>query len=67
MKLLAQYFQIQQQIFDYFGYAENWRVIPLDDQTGIHCGNWHGNANRSIRSTASSADPPRSSSPTPEA
>jgi hypothetical protein len=31
MKLLDDYFALQQQIFDHFGYVENWRVIPLDD------------------------------------
>lgn len=31
MKLLDDYFALQQQIFDHFGYREGWRVIPLDD------------------------------------
>lgn len=31
MQLLDDYFKLQQQIFDYFGYVEDWRVIPLDD------------------------------------
>jgi len=31
MKLLDEYFEIQQKIYDYFGYQEDWRVIPLDD------------------------------------
>ncbi len=33
MKLLKQYFKLQQEIFEYFGYVEDWKVIPLDDQT----------------------------------
>jgi hypothetical protein len=31
MQLLDQYFEIQQKIFEFFGYVEDWRVIPLDD------------------------------------
>ena len=31
MKLIDQYFEIQKQIYDYFGYVEDWRVIPIDD------------------------------------
>lgn len=31
MKLIDDYFALQQQIYDYFGYSEDWRVIPLDD------------------------------------
>lgn len=30
---LNNYFALQQQIFDYFGYVEDWKVIPLDDST----------------------------------
>lgn len=30
---LKRYFELQQQIYDYFGYVEDWRVIPLDDAT----------------------------------
>lgn len=33
MKLLKDYFALQQQIFDYFGYKQDWRCIPLDDAT----------------------------------
>lgn len=32
MKLLDDYFAIQQQVFDYFGYVEDWRRFVLDDQ-----------------------------------
>jgi len=29
MKLLEDYFKIQEEIYDYFGYKEDWVVIPL--------------------------------------
>lgn len=32
MELLDQYFEIQKQIYDYFGYKEDWKVIPLEDR-----------------------------------
>jgi hypothetical protein len=32
MKLLDDYLDLQTQIFDYFGYVENWRAIPLEDR-----------------------------------
>jgi hypothetical protein len=31
MQLLSDFFDLQQKVFDYFGYVENWRAIPLDD------------------------------------
>ena len=31
MKLIDQYFELQKQIYDYFGYVENWVVIPIED------------------------------------
>ena len=31
MKLLDDYFEIQKKIYDYFGYKEDWVVIPIDD------------------------------------
>lgn len=31
MELLDKEQAIRQQIFDYFGYQEDWRVLPLDD------------------------------------
>ena len=31
MELLDKYFEIQKQIYDHFGYVEDWVVIPLDD------------------------------------
>jgi hypothetical protein len=34
--LLNGYFQLQRQIFDYFGYVENWIKIPLRDNTDAY-------------------------------
>ncbi len=31
MKILDDYFSLQEQIYDYFGYVEGWVVYPLDD------------------------------------
>jgi len=36
MELLNNYFDIQRQIFEYFGYEENWRVIPIEDSTNLY-------------------------------
>jgi len=36
MQLLKEYFDIQKKIYDYFGYREDWVVIPIDDQTDKH-------------------------------
>jgi hypothetical protein len=33
MKLLEVYFELQQKIYDFFGYVEDWVVIPLEDST----------------------------------
>ena len=33
MKLLENYLNAKQELFDYFGYVENWKVIPVDDAT----------------------------------
>lgn len=33
MELLKEYFRIQKQIYDYFGYVEDWVAIPIDDST----------------------------------
>lgn len=33
MKLLDDYFKLQKEIYDYFGYQEDWVVIPLEDAT----------------------------------
>ena len=31
MKILDDYFNLQKQVHDYFGYVEDWVVIPIDD------------------------------------
>ena len=36
MKLLDRYFKLQKQIYDYFGYEEDWVVIPIDDTTDMY-------------------------------
>lgn len=33
MKLLDDYFKLQKEIYDYFGYKEDWVVIPIEDGT----------------------------------
>jgi len=38
MKLLKDYFELQKQIFNYFGYVEDWVAIPLNDLTDVY---WH--------------------------
>lgn len=40
MKLLDDYLKLQKQIYDYFGYKEDWAVIPLSDATEYY---WHIN------------------------
>lgn len=36
MKLLEQYFSLQKEIYSYFGYVEDWNIIPLDDATDMY-------------------------------
>ena len=31
MKLLDDYLKLQNELFAYFGYKENWKAIPIDD------------------------------------
>lgn len=31
MKLLDTYLEVTQEIYDYFGYQENWEVLPIQD------------------------------------
>lgn len=31
MEKLEQYFKLQKEIYDYFGYKEDWVVIPIED------------------------------------
>lgn len=33
MQLLNEYNAKRQELFDYFGYVENWKAIPVDDAT----------------------------------
>ncbi len=33
MKLLDEYFELQKRVHEYFGYVQDWNVIPLDDAT----------------------------------
>ncbi len=36
MKLLTEYIDIKKKIHEYFGYVEDWKVIPLEDFTGYY-------------------------------
>lgn len=36
MKLLDDYFKLQDEIYKYFGYQEDWVVIPLDNATDYY-------------------------------
>ena len=36
MELLANYEKAEQELFDYFGYVEDWRCIPFDFATEMH-------------------------------
>lgn len=38
MLLLGQYFDLQAQIYEYFGYVEDWHVIPITDRRSHY---WH--------------------------
>lgn len=38
MKILDEYFAMQKKIYEYFGYVEDWVVIPLDDSREFY---WH--------------------------
>ncbi|MFQ5686967.1 MAG: hypothetical protein ACE5GV_09940 [Candidatus Scalindua sp.] len=33
MEMLKDYFALQKKIYSYFGYVEDWEVIPLEDAT----------------------------------
>jgi hypothetical protein len=37
-KMLNEYFALQQSIYHYFGYKEDWVVIPIDDSRAYY---WH--------------------------
>lgn len=32
MKQLDEYFKLQKEIYDYFGYKEDWVVIPIEKE-----------------------------------
>jgi hypothetical protein len=36
MNIIEQYFNLQGEIFKYFGYVQDWKVIPLDPQLGCY-------------------------------
>jgi len=36
MKQLDEYFKLQKEIYDYFGYKEDWVVIPIEDATDYY-------------------------------
>jgi hypothetical protein len=38
MELLTNYLALQKELFDYFGYVEDWRVIPIEDSRDEY---WH--------------------------
>lgn len=36
MKLLDDYLALQKQIYEYFGFVENWKVLPIQDSRQYH-------------------------------
>lgn len=38
MKLLTEFINAQEELFNYFGYEENWRAIPVDSAIEYY---WH--------------------------
>ena len=32
MQILDDYLSLQKQVYEYFGYVEDWRVFPIDDR-----------------------------------
>jgi len=36
VRMLKDFFDQQEKIFNYFGYVEDWKVIPLDDRTEFY-------------------------------
>jgi len=36
MKMLKEYFALQKQIYEYFGYVEDWVTIPMNDSTDCY-------------------------------
>lgn len=47
MKLLNEYFEKQQEVYDYFGYVEDWAAFPLDDKIKFY---WYINGNEVVYS-----------------
>lgn len=53
MEILNKYSDLRQQLFDYFGYVEDWRVLPIDDARGYYwslSGEGHGDEVRFAKS-----------------
>lgn len=38
MKIMDDYFELRHQILQHFGYAEDWRILPLSDARSYY---WH--------------------------
>lgn len=38
MKLLNDYLTLQKELHDYFGYVEDWRILPIVDDTEYYWG-----------------------------
>lgn len=36
MTIIDEFFKIQQEIYDYFGFVEGWVVLPFDDRREHH-------------------------------
>jgi hypothetical protein len=51
--LMEQYFNLLDDVFKYFGYQQDWKVSPLDDQRGRHwmiCGPENSNSTKVVYS-----------------
>lgn len=46
MKKLDDYFKLQKEIYNYFGYREDWVVIPMADATEYY---WHLNGDIEVK------------------
>ena len=55
MKLVDDYFKLQKEIYDYFGYVEDWVVIPIDDRRDMY---WQLNQNADGRGNVIFSDKP---------
>lgn len=36
MNLINDYFSLRKQLHDYFGYIEDWRILPMEDSRGYY-------------------------------